>query len=147
MALFGCSSQLESHRLCQQRRSRSEWLGCSDGLEASMLIKTPRRTVTTCDTQVQNGGIPSSGPRDHCSQEHLACTQTAVGGCDPHLSENGDAEIGRIDAAPRQPDRLALYLRKDRQTRIGINARGKTASPLGIGAVSLFCKGSAKSIG
>src|SRR5262245_17743867 len=147
MALFGSSPYLESHPLRHQRRSRSECLGCSHGLEAGTLIKTPRWTVTTRDTQVQNGGIPFPNPRDNRSQEHPACTQTAVGGRDPHLIEKGDVEIGRIDAAPRQPDRLALCLREDRQIRFGFNARGKPASPLGIEAVGLFRKGAAKSIG
>jgi len=70
-----------------------------------------------------------------------------VGRRDPHLIENGDVEIGRIDPAPRQPDRLALYFRDDRQIRFGICARRKTASPLGVQAAGLFREGPAKSIG
>src|SRR5437870_1727017 len=88
MALFGGTPECKSHRLRQQRRSWSEWLGFSHGLEASTLIEAPRWTITTRDTQVQGGSIPCCCPGDNRLQEHLPCTHTAMARSDPHLLES-----------------------------------------------------------
>src|SRR5213594_4497105 len=111
--VFG-TPECKSHRLRQQRRSWSEWLGFSHGLEASTLIEAPRWTITTRDTQVQGGSIPCSCPGDNRLQEHLPCTHTAMARSDPHLIESCQVGIGRINSAPRQSDRLATYFRHQR---------------------------------
>src|SRR5881396_2628357 len=111
------------------------------------LIKTSRWTITARDTQVHGGHIPYPRPGDDRFHEPPPSARTAMARSDPHLIENSDVRIRRINSAPRQSDWLAIYFRDDRQIDLRINARCKTASPLGVRAGGFFCEGAAKRVG
>src|SRR5437867_5230539 len=101
MALFGGSLYWKSHRLRRQLRACPEWLRFTNRLEASTLIKTSRWTITARDTQVHGGHIPYPRPGDDRFHEPPPSARTAMARSDPHLIENSDVRIRRINSDVR----------------------------------------------